>query len=311
MSQFRLNQFSRGDVIFQEGDPGTEAFLIRSGSVVIHRTVGDEDVLLALLSPGEVFGEMALVTEGKRTATATAAEDTEIVLLAKEAFLDHLTRGTPLLREVFGSMARRLEFTSRQLRKPRTKYPTLSVARIVDMIRQQVQSQGKAAVPVTGAFQQIQDILDLTTDEISQVLDQMAAARLIEWRTATGEPMMALMFNDPETFGARLAKWIDTLPEKAVSTLPLSGPPVPAPLHDVNEMLPAKPGPVDTFLDLPTVETKHGMSFREIRRFISSGELPPDMIHFPAREMLSWISQMRVAYGEFRESAYPTGDDAE
>ena len=218
MSQFRLSQFSRGDVIFQEGDPGTEAFLIRSGSVVIHRTVGDEDVLLALLSPDEVFGEMALVTEGKRTATATAAEETEIVLLAKEAFLDHLTRGTPLLREVFGSMARRLEFTSRQLRKPRTKYPTLSVARIVDMIRQQVQSQGKAAVPVASAFQQIQDILDLTTDEISQVLDQMAAARLIEWRTGNGDPMMALMFNDPETFGTRLAKWIDTLPEKAVST---------------------------------------------------------------------------------------------
>jgi CRP-like cAMP-binding protein len=311
MSQFRLSQFSRGETIFLEGEPGAEAYLIRSGSVVIHRSVGDEDVLLALLSPGEVFGEMALVTEGKRTATATAAEDTEIVRLAQEAFLDHLTRGTPLLREVFGSMARRLEFTSRQLRKPRTKYPTLSMSRIVDMIRQQVQTQGKAAIPVASVFQQVQEILDLTTDEIGQVLDQMAAARLIEWRNANGDPMLTLQFNDPESFASRLAKWIDTLPEKAVSTLPLSGPPAPAPLDEVNDMMPAKPVTVDTFLDLPTIETKHGMSFREIRRFIASGELPPDMIHFPAKEILSWISQMRVAYGEFRESAYPVGDDAD
>lgn len=311
MSQFRLSQFARGDVIFQEGDPGTEAYLIRSGAVVIHRSVGDEDVLLALLSPGEVFGEMALVTEGRRSATATAAEDTEIVLLAQEAFHDHLTRGTPLLREVFGSMARRLEFTSRQLRKPRTKYPTLSVAHIVDLLRQQAQLQGKAALPLATAFQHIQAILDLTADEVSQVLDQMAAARLIEWRTAAGEPMLTLNFNDPESFGSRLTKWCESLPEKAVSTLPLSGPPAPAPLDEVGDLVPAKPAATDQFIDLPTIETKHGMSFREIRRYIASGELPPDMIHFPAKEILSWISQMRVAYGEFREAAYPVGDDSE
>jgi predicted DNA-binding transcriptional regulator AlpA len=79
----------------------------------------------------------------------------------------------------------------------------------------------------------------------------------------------------------------------------------------VADLIPAKPAPAGNFLDLPTVEAKHGMSFREIRRFIASGELPPDMIHFPAKEMLSWISQMRVAYGEFREPAYPLGDDDE
>jgi CRP-like cAMP-binding protein len=311
MSQFRLSQYALGDTIFQEGAIGTEAFLIRSGLVVIHRRAGDEELLLAVLRAGEVFGEMALVTEGRRTATAPAAEDTKLVTLPTEAFADHLTRGTPLLREVFESMARRLAFTSRQLRKPRTRYPSLSVAMIIGGLRQraQAQAQGRSAVTVAEAFQTVYDNLDLTEDEICQVLDQMAAARLIEWRNANDDPMLTLQFNDPDTFDGRLAKWVDTLPEKAASTLPLTGAPAPAPIDEDTDEVPVRSTGADTFVDLPTVEAKHGMSFREIRRFIASGELPPDMIHFPAKEMVSWINQMRVAYGEFRETAYPTGDD--
>ncbi|MBC7541725.1 MAG: Crp/Fnr family transcriptional regulator [Candidatus Sericytochromatia bacterium] len=306
MSQFHLTHFSRGDTVFTEGSVGNVAYLIRSGAIVIHRTVDNEDILLALLSPGEVFGEMALVTAGTRTATATAAEDTELVALAESTFTEHLQRGSPLLVEVFSSMAKRLEFTSRQLRKPRTKYPTQSVGRILDLIRQVEALRQSQAVTLKSVVHQIQEVLDLNIDDISQIFDQMASVRLIEWRNSDREVTGTVYFIEPASFPSRLDKFLESLPEKAISSLSLKSYGDRSGLADGKTLL-AAGAAENVFLDLLTVEREHGMSFRELRRYIASGELPPDMIHFPAKAMLQWIGHMRVAYGDVRTEAYPTG----
>jgi CRP-like cAMP-binding protein len=77
-------ELSRGHVIFREGDTGDRLFIVTVGKVKIARAAADgRENLLAVLGPGEVFGELSLFDPGPRTATAAAVTDATV------ASLDH------------------------------------------------------------------------------------------------------------------------------------------------------------------------------------------------------------------------------
>ena len=68
-------EFPKATVLFREGETGKEMFVLQAGKVIITKTVRDIEKMLAVLGPGEFFGEMALISNKPRNATATVAED--------------------------------------------------------------------------------------------------------------------------------------------------------------------------------------------------------------------------------------------
>jgi CRP/FNR family cyclic AMP-dependent transcriptional regulator len=68
-----------GEHVFEEGDKGESMFLVNEGKVQIHRNSSNGRVVLATLGEGDFFGEMAIVHNTKRTATATAMTDTNLM----------------------------------------------------------------------------------------------------------------------------------------------------------------------------------------------------------------------------------------
>jgi len=80
-----------GEVIFKEGDIGDEAFMILSGEVEISIKTGNGSVTLAKLGRGEIFGEMALIDDQPRMATATSLAETTLSAVPEEAFKKRLT----------------------------------------------------------------------------------------------------------------------------------------------------------------------------------------------------------------------------
>ncbi len=83
-----IRTYNRGDIIFEEGSRGKEMYVVYTGKVEISKkdAMGKEAVL-AVLEPGEMFGEMALVDQQTRSATATAtSEDTRLVALDRTRF---------------------------------------------------------------------------------------------------------------------------------------------------------------------------------------------------------------------------------
>lgn len=75
--------FRAGDVIFKEGDPGTEFFVVKSGKVSVR--LGNRT--LQSLGAGEVFGEMALIDSQPRSATIIADSDCVVVPVSEKQFL--------------------------------------------------------------------------------------------------------------------------------------------------------------------------------------------------------------------------------
>ncbi len=91
----RFMQFyTKDDVVFPERSTGKEMFIVYSGRVDLYKERRDKHVHLASVCPGEFFGEMAIVDGSPRSATAIAAEDTQLIVLDEPKFL-YLLRHQP------------------------------------------------------------------------------------------------------------------------------------------------------------------------------------------------------------------------
>ncbi len=97
VSTAKLERFKAGDVLFSEGEPGDCLHLVRTGSLTISRNIGGKDVVLSYVAAGNYVGEMALMGESLRSATARAAIATETVRLDGESF-KKLVNKIPILR---------------------------------------------------------------------------------------------------------------------------------------------------------------------------------------------------------------------
>jgi CRP/FNR family cyclic AMP-dependent transcriptional regulator len=79
-------EFKVGTVLFHEGDVGKEMFVIQAGKVNISKTVREVEKVLATLGQGEFFGEMAIISNKPRTATATVAETAKLLVIDPKTF---------------------------------------------------------------------------------------------------------------------------------------------------------------------------------------------------------------------------------
>jgi CRP-like cAMP-binding protein len=106
-SALRARRYRRDEVIFHVDDPGDSLFVVVSGSVKITVSAddGSEPAILTTIGPGSFFGELALLDGAARSATATALDPVETLILGRGAF-DRLVDSEPgLRRALLGSLA--------------------------------------------------------------------------------------------------------------------------------------------------------------------------------------------------------------
>ena len=101
--------FPAGQLIFSAGDPGDGFYVVESGQVQISAVVGrNEPRALATIGPGDFFGEMAVVDDAPRSATATAVVDTTTFFLSREKLLQELERRTHLALNIIREFSIRM-----------------------------------------------------------------------------------------------------------------------------------------------------------------------------------------------------------
>lgn len=111
-----------GDVIFREGDESTEAYWITSGRVEITIRSGSAGLPMARLGPGEIFGEMGLIDNKPRSATATALGPTELEVITEEEFEKDVLQQPARLRTYLGRLFERLRATDTLLELERARH---------------------------------------------------------------------------------------------------------------------------------------------------------------------------------------------
>jgi CRP-like cAMP-binding protein len=111
----------KGDMIFREGDVGDSFYLIVSGSVRISTIIpGVGEEALTILREGEYFGEMALIDDVPRSASAIANDDTILLLIGRDDFRKLLAQETGIAYKLLWVFTRtlcaRLRKTDEQLK---------------------------------------------------------------------------------------------------------------------------------------------------------------------------------------------------
>jgi len=96
--------FAEGATPIEEDGPGHSMFVVVSGRLSV--TIDGEDEPVATLAPGDIFGEMSLLTGARRSATVTAIEPVEAMEVSKEA-LAHVLARSPTLVDRFVEMLMR------------------------------------------------------------------------------------------------------------------------------------------------------------------------------------------------------------
>ena len=85
-------QFAAGEYVFRQGDPGDEAYLIAAGSIEIVVESQDRETVIATVERGDIIGEMALIDEEPRMASARVVEDATLTAIPQESFRARLDR---------------------------------------------------------------------------------------------------------------------------------------------------------------------------------------------------------------------------
>jgi len=114
MSQLMTSvSFKAGDTIFLQRESGDALYLIDSGKVRIWVNDSDQNqITLSELEPGAFFGEMSVLDGGKRSANATAAEDSSLLCLRREKFEEFLLQNPQAALEVIRGTGERLRQTN-------------------------------------------------------------------------------------------------------------------------------------------------------------------------------------------------------
>lgn len=110
-------RFSAGQEIFSEGAPGDGVYFVKAGLVEIGSGTGARRVF-SRLGPGEIFGEMAVIDQQPRSATALAAQETEVLFLPRVEMLEFIAHSPALAFALLQQISQRLrEFNQHHLRE--------------------------------------------------------------------------------------------------------------------------------------------------------------------------------------------------
>jgi CRP-like cAMP-binding protein len=107
--------YPKDTMIFSEAQPGQELYIIQKGSVKITKIVNDNEVLLAVLKPGDIFGEMSLLENKPRSASAIAYEDAQLLAVNRANFERMVTTQPQIISRLTQLLAERIWFIYKQL----------------------------------------------------------------------------------------------------------------------------------------------------------------------------------------------------
>ena len=111
------NIYQDGEFIVRQGEPGNCMYEIQGGKVVVFRTEGADEILLAELSKGEFFGEMAIFEHGVRSASVRAVGETRALTIDKKILLGRITQDPTLAFRILEKMSHRIRELDTELSK--------------------------------------------------------------------------------------------------------------------------------------------------------------------------------------------------
>ncbi len=115
-ADFVSRQFRQGDMIFLQGDPGQSLYLIESGRVRIYvQADSGQETSVIYYTTGDIFGELSVIDGLPRSASATALDDTVVLMLSRDRLRAHLRTLPQLAHNFMQALSVRVRYSTLQV----------------------------------------------------------------------------------------------------------------------------------------------------------------------------------------------------
>jgi CRP-like cAMP-binding protein len=199
--------YNAGDVIFREGDPGTEMFIIQSGKVKISKLIkGGDEKTLVILGPGDFFGEMAVIDKDNRSANAIAIEPSRLISLDEDVFEMHMQTNPKIVKKILKNLSTRLREANQQIANLMIRDTNRLVANTVLLVAHKHGEEGAEGISMNIDFSisELSKMCGVDIEKTREVVDKMVKARVLK---LFGETMVVTSLEG-------LEKWIRYLEMK-------------------------------------------------------------------------------------------------
>lgn len=170
-----------GRVIFNEGDVGDTMYIIQEGTVRITKDIEGKQHTLAELGKGDFFGEMAIVSRMKRSATATAVDTVQLLSFDRQGFQGMIEKNSKIALNVIDKLCRRLQNANNQIQFLFKRNERSLMA--LNLYHLFSDSGVGTRLNLDRVRQEIAINLVVPLDLVSRVLKELAGAGIVEIRS--------------------------------------------------------------------------------------------------------------------------------
>jgi CRP-like cAMP-binding protein len=104
-------RYADRQIIFCEHEPGDQLFIIKKGRVKIVKYHNESEIILSVLKEGDIFGELAIVSDKPRNATAVSFGSTVVLSINKDSMIKLIKKSSDLMKRIFTAISQRVWFT--------------------------------------------------------------------------------------------------------------------------------------------------------------------------------------------------------
>jgi CRP/FNR family cyclic AMP-dependent transcriptional regulator len=166
-------RFPADTVLFREGDRGEEMFIIQSGKVKISKKIRGVEKTLATLDKGEFFGEMAILNDKPRSASAETIEDCDMLVIDRKTFETLLRSNVEIAIRFIKRLADRLRETNDQMEALMIRDNT---SRLVNILAKLVREK-KGAISIS--IEELAGMAGIEAEQAKLILEKLSSVRIL------------------------------------------------------------------------------------------------------------------------------------
>ncbi|MDD9939149.1 MAG: Crp/Fnr family transcriptional regulator [Myxococcales bacterium] len=197
----RTRRCESGEVVIEQGDPPEAVYAVSTGRFkVVAPREGGRDATLQILGPGDVFGELAMLDEGVRSARVTALEESVLVVVERRGFLDLHRRSRTIADRLLALVVARFRSSVEHFENTTSLDVSQRLAKRLLALAErhgELAQDGSLRMPLPRSPRDLVDLIDDTRQSVNRVLRAWAEEGLVREQDGT------LRLLDPRTLRDR------------------------------------------------------------------------------------------------------------
>jgi len=172
-------EIPKGTILFWENEPGQEMYIIQSGKVKISKKVRDVEKTLVILGKGDFFGEMSILNNKPRSATAEVIEDARLLAIDSQTFEVMVRSNTEIAVRLIKNLAARLQEADHQIENLLLRDNT---SRLVNTLAKLATRQGQRTTQGIQIHYRPEDLASeagIPSDQVEGIVKKLANARIL------------------------------------------------------------------------------------------------------------------------------------